>query len=124
MKPIWLFELTALMLFALLMIPLFSAAPSLSALLVRPQSAKMFRGDSVQFCAFPKFSSGRIAERTQDRPWCDAQYATVRKGKPHKNEQALADSLCITWTVDAGTIETEICPIGLRNALRLQVAIR
>ena len=53
-----------------------SAARRHIVLRIEPHAVTVLAGGIRQFCAFVRFASGQVVERTSDSPICDSLYAT------------------------------------------------
>jgi hypothetical protein len=80
---------------------------------VKPDRPTFVAGQQQQFCAFLTFHGGAVAERTQDRPGCDALYAALpaRVAVVSTRQQAVADLFCLEWKQSGGTITASGCDL-------------
>lgn len=88
-----------------------------------PDSVTLAAGQTQQFCVLWHLASGHWAVRSRDRAsGCDGYLAAPAfqaGGLATAPEQAMVDTLCVTWRASGGTITGEDCSgLGLNSSLR------
>ncbi len=86
------------------------SGPQASRVEVLPDSVSVLSFETVQFCGFIELDNGTMVQRTREIGIveCDL-FALAIADVPNAIEQAVADSVCLDWTVTGGTIVGESC---------------
>jgi len=101
----------------------------ITGLMIQPHSLTVAPNTlSEPLCPFIRFANGAVAIGTGDRDLCAPHLAgfAAELARVSPAQQALADSICITWEApDGGTVEYEPCSgVGVRPELLWRVALR
>lgn len=91
--------------------PIDSLRLKIGAILVLPSAVTLDTSEAINFCGFVQFGDGQIANRAPHREKCAEAYATFPESLRAVTamQQAIADTVCLEWQAEGGTIEQEGC---------------